>query len=74
MQVKVKSIKVYNDAELGHVIDKIGTEFVVDKKRADVLVEAGVCEIVEVIKKEKETATIPRKKANKSIKKETAKK
>lgn len=48
--VKVKVIKEYNDMQLKKVQDKIGTEFEVDKERAEYLVNQGMVEIVDKVK------------------------
>lgn len=51
MKAKVRCIETYNDTELNIKItnnsDDKNYERVVSKERADVLVKAGVCEVIE---------------------------
>lgn len=51
MEAKVRCIETYNDTELNIKItnnsDDKNYERIVSKERADVLVQAGVCEILE---------------------------
>lgn len=57
MKVKVRCIETYNDTELNIKItnnsDDKNYERIVSKERADVLVKAGVCEILEVFNEKK---------------------
>ena len=79
-RVRVK--KVYFD-KVRDEYPKVGAEFDVDEKRADVLVSAGVCEFVEDVtneeaaaenesaREEKEEPTKETKKTTKKVKAET---
>ena len=63
MKAKVRCIETYNDTELNIKItnnsDDKNYERVVSKERADVLVKAGVCEVIEEEQEEKvETAKL----------------
>ena len=59
----VKAIKTYNDLELDRLV-KLGEEFEVTEKRAEALVNAGVCEVVATPTTEK-VATKSKAKAKK---------
>lgn len=61
MKVKVKCIVEYNDTQKNRNV-KPNEEFIVDKARADQLVNAKVCEVIETIKEEKENKKKPEKK------------
>ncbi len=82
MEVKVKCIVTYEDMVLtkekgSRILIEKGTERIVDKKRADELVNAGVCKIVEIIKEKIETAKLDinsEKAVKKTITKKKAKK
>ena len=68
MKVKVKCIKDYTDMQLNRVITTNDEEFIVNSVRAEELVAAGVCEIVERLeepKKETPKEEKPKTKKNK---------
>ena len=68
MKAKVKCTYSYDDVELGRTI-QLGEEFIVDKKRADILLANPyhIVELVEYIQEEKpkEKAIKPRRKVEK---------
>lgn len=73
---KVRVIKYYFD-RVRDEYPKVGTEFDVEEKRADLLVNAGVCELVVEEQNEKETpedakAEEPAKEPKKTTKKAKA--
>lgn len=68
MKVKVKCIQNYNDTQKGKLVTTNDEPFVVSDERAKQLVDANVCEVIEVIEEEpkeevvEKKATKPRKK------------
>lgn len=54
MKAKVKCIQNYNDKQLDKMVTTNDDPFVVDLARAEELVKAGVCEIVEKLEEHKE--------------------
>lgn len=73
---KVRVKEVYFDKVLDTYKEKVGEEFEVEEKRADVLVNAGVCELVVEEQDEKEASeeetTEEAKKPKKTTKKAKA--
>lgn len=77
MKVKVKCIKNYHDTQKGKLVTPNDEPFVVELARAEELVEAGVCEIVEkpveIVKDLKEKAEEVTEKVKEEVKKVEAK-
>ena len=77
MKVKVKCIKNYHDTQKGELVTPNDEPFVVELARAEELVEAGVCEIVEkpveIVKDLKEKAEEVTEKVKEEVKKVEAK-
>lgn len=77
MKVKVKCIKKYHDTQKGELVTPNDEPFIVELARAEELVEAGVCEIVEkpveIVKDLKEKAEEVTEKVKEEVKKVEAK-
>lgn len=68
MKIRVECIETYSDLKLGRLVER-GEELIVDRERADVLLEKNLVKEIEIIKEEKkEDKKKPTTKKEKAIK------